>query len=63
MSDIRESLELADDADLDQLKAMYEESTKMLFALIQSIEDTVSKRSQKIIFDHFSSLTGLEIEC
>lgn len=58
MNEIKEVLSQIKDVQLDDLKTKYELSVKMLFALIESVEESVSIIQQTKIFNMYNSLLG-----
>lgn len=56
MNEIKEVLNDMEGVELDDLKTKYELSVKMLFALIESVEESVSEKQQTKIFNMYNSL-------
>jgi Mor family transcriptional regulator len=60
MNEIKEVLNDMEGVELDDLKTKYELSVKMLFALIESVEESVSEKQQSKIFNMYNSLISNE---
>ncbi len=58
MNEIKEVLNDMEGVELDDLKTKYELSVKMLFALIESVEESVSEKQQSKISNMYNSLSS-----
>lgn len=58
MSELTKLLSDAEEMDLDEIRDQYRKSNKMLFALIDSIGETVSSADEIRIYKRFTSLIG-----
>lgn len=60
MNEIKEVLNDMEGIELDDLKTKYVLSVKMLFALIESVEESASINQQAKIFNMYNSLISNE---